>query len=415
MSTPSSTRITACRACGSDRLTSVLDLGSTPLANRLLMADALAEPEPIFPLELLFCEACCLVQLTDSVPPEVMFRDYVYRSSFSDAFVAHARRHTEKLMVERKLGPSSLVVEAASNDGYLLQHFVERGVPVLGIEPAVNVAEIANARGVRTRPEFFGLEYAKKLVDEGFHADVVLGNNVLAHVPDPNSFVAGAALLAGAHGIVRFEFPYLGELLRHLEFDTIYHEHFFYLSAHAIEHLFRSNGLVFTDVEHLDVHGGSLRVTGSRTADPDGRARVAALLAEEQSRGLDGPGCFAEMAARIKALRAELSGTLAKLKTEGKRIVAYGASAKGSTLLNVFGIGKESLDWVADRSTAKHGFYTPGTHLEIVPAERLLEEQPDYALLLTWNFAEEILAQQAAYRAAGGTFILPLPTVKLVP
>ena len=409
-----STTIDACRSCGDTRLVSVLDLGSTPLANRLLRSDELEAEEPRFPLELVFCEGCTLVQLTETVSPEVLFREYVYRSSFSDAFVEHARRHVETLVAERSLGAKSLVVEAASNDGYLLQHFVSRGVPVLGVEPARNIAEIARARGVPTRAEFFGKELAAALRAEGLVADVVLGNNVLAHVPDPNGFVGGAADLIRDDGMVRFEFPYLGDLLAHLEFDTIYHEHLSYFSAHAIDALFRRNGLIFSDVERIPVHGGSLRATGSRAVSGEGRTRVEALLDEEKSRGLNQAATFTDLSRRVQTLKHDLRAKLAELKAAGKRIVAYGASAKGSTLLNVFEIGRDTLEWVADRSTAKQGRYTPGTHLEIVGAERLAQEQPDYALLLTWNFAEEILAQQQAYRSAGGRFIVPLPDVRIV-
>ena len=409
-----SSTIHQCRLCSGERLSPILDLGRTPLANRLPRREELQAEEPTFPLVLVFCESCSLVQITTTVAPEVLFFDYVYRSSFSDAFVEHSRRHVADLIRQRGLGPRSRVIEAASNDGYLLQHFVAAGVPVLGIEPAENIAQAANARGVTTRAEFFSRDYAISLRREGITADVVLGNNVLAHVPDPNGFVAGAAALLVDSGIVEFEFPYLGDLIDNIEFDTIYHEHMSYFSAHAIERLFARNDLIFTDVLRLPVHGGSLRVTGARRADPAGRARVEALLADELRRGMTSLAFYRDFSSRVLALKTELRSTLEQLRAEGKRIAAYGASAKGSTLLNFFGIGRRLIEYVVDRSTEKQGRFTPGTHLEIFAPERLLADRPDYALLLTWNFAEEILRQQAPYRAQGGKFIVPLPQVQVL-
>jgi SAM-dependent methyltransferase len=409
-----STTITACRSCGESALEPVLDLGDTPLANRLLKPGTESDPEPRFPLRVVFCPRCTLVQITETVDPSVLFGDYVYFSSFSDTLLAHSRAHVEALLAERKLGRDNLVIEAASNDGYLLQYFVAAGVPVLGVEPARNIAEVANSRGVRTVCDFFGLDAAERLRAEGHRADVVLGNNVLAHVADLNGFVAGAATLVKDDGVIELEFPYVLDLVDGVEFDTIYHEHLCYFSAHAIEQLFARHGLVFTDVTHLPVHGGSLRVRGARVASGDGRGRVEALLEAERQRGADRRGFYESLARRVEALKAELTATLRRLKSEGKRIVGYGASAKGSTLLNTFGIDRALLDWVADRSTAKQGLLTPGTHLPIVAPERLAVEVPDYALLLTWNFADEIMAQQAAYRAAGGRFIVPVPEVRIV-
>jgi SAM-dependent methyltransferase len=411
---PRCVREVACRSCRGVELVPVLDLGETPLANRLVAADALAAPEPRYPLRLVVCPACTLVQITDTVSPEELFRDYVYFSSFSDATLRHSERHAEELVARRRLGPTSLVVEIASNDGYLLQYVQRAGVPVLGIEPARNIAEIATGRGVPTRAEFFGRELATTLRGEGVRADAVLGNNVLAHVPDLDGFVGGAAHILADDGIVEFEFPYVGDLVEHLEFDTIYHEHLCYFSAHAIAALFARHGLVLADVVRIPIHGGSLRVTGGRTADEPGRRRVEALLAEERARGIDRAAFYADFADRVAALGRELVATLRRLRGEGRRVAAYGASAKGATLLNVFGIGPDLVDYVVDRSTVKQGKLTPGSRLAIFPPERLAEDRPDYTLLLTWNFAEEILAQQARYRAQGGKFIVPVPRVEIV-
>jgi len=411
-----------CRSCGGRDLRPVLDLGKTPLANRLLDRERLGEPEPTFPLAVVFCPGCALVQITETVSPEVLFRDYLYFSSVSDALLEHSRRHADALVASRRLGRRSRVIEAASNDGYLLKWFQPHGVEVLGIEPARNIAAVAVERGVPTRADFFGLETARRLVAEGLTADVVLGNNVLAHVADLNGFVAGAALLLRPGGIVELEFPWVVDLVDHVEFDTIYHEHLCYFSAHAIDALFRRHGLVLSDITTLPIHGGSLRVTGARAADAEkglgggrvGKARVDELMALERRRGADKLAFYADFGARVRALGDELRAALARLKSEKKRVVAYGASAKGSTLLNAFGIGREHLEWVADRSAAKQGRFTPGTHLEIVPAERLASDRPDVALLLTWNFKDEILKQQAAFRAAGGKFLVPVPRVELV-
>ena len=408
------TPVTECRSCGASELLEILDLGCTPLANRLVAREDLDRPEPRYPLRLVFCPACTLVQITDTVSPEILFRDYVYHSSFSDDTLAHSRRHAESLITRRGLTGKSLVVEVASNDGYLLQYFVEKGIPVLGIEPAKNIARVASERGIPTRTEFFDLDCARALRAEGPVADVILGNNVLAHVGDLNGFVGAAAHLLQDDGLVEYEFPYVGDLVRNVEFDTIYHEHLCYFSAHAIERLFDRHGLVFTDVRKFPIHGGSLRVTGAGKEDPEGRERVEKILEEERGQGIDRFDFYRNFGVRVAGLKERLTAMLRDLKSQGNRIVAYGASAKGSTLLNVFDIGKDVLDHVIDRSTVKQGKYTPGTHLEILPPDRLLEERPEYTLLLTWNFSDEILEQQSAYRDAGGRFIIPIPEVQIV-
>lgn len=407
--------ITACRACNGTALVPVLDLGTTPLANALLTEVDPAVPEARYPLVLVVCPDCSLVQITETVPPEVLFREYVYFSSFSDTMVRHAKAIAERLTRERRLGPESLVVEVASNDGYLLQHYKDLGVPVLGIEPATNIAAVAEGRGIPTRCDFFGQDLATRLTAEGIKADVIHGNNVLAHVADLQGFVAGLTTLLTDDGVAVLEFPYVKDMLDHVEFDTIYHEHLCYFSLTALVRLFRAQGLCVVDVERLPIHGGSLRLFASPLDGPvPESARVQALLDEERAWGVLTATAYEDFGRRVTALGESLRATLGEWKANGKRIAAYGASAKGSTLLNVFGIGKTWLDYVVDRSTVKQGRYTPGTHLPIRSPEVLLTDRPDAVLMLTWNFADEILQQQADYRRQGGTFIVPVPDVRVV-
>jgi SAM-dependent methyltransferase len=350
------------------------------------------------------------------VPPEILFRDYVYFSSFSDTMTAHALELCERFVTSRRLGPHSLALEIASNDGYLLQHYKKVGIPVLGIEPAENIARIAvEQRGVRTLPEFFGLELARRLRSEGMEADVVHANNVLAHVADLNGFVAGIREILKPEGMAALEFPYLGDMVEHCEFDTIYHEHLCYFSLTAIANLFGRHGLKVIDVQKVPIHGGSLLLQAARAESRDTpTAAVGALLAEERRQGIATFAYYEGFSRRVLKLKEDLRALLARLKTEGRSIAAYGAAAKGSTLLNTFGIGAETLDFVADRSTYKQGRYMPGVRIPIVAPERLRDAQPDYTLLLTWNFAEEILRQQDAYRRAGGRFIIPVPDARVV-
>ena len=402
----------ACISCGASPLVPVLSLGKTPLANALLTREQLERPEARFPLDLAFCPDCAMVQITERVPPEVMFRDYAYFSSFSDTIVAAAKALAARLVRERGLGPASLVMEVASNDGYLLQHYRDAGIPVLGIEPAVNIAKVANERGIRTRCEFFGRDSAAALAAEGLQADVLHANNVLAHVPDLNGFVAGIARVLRPGGVAVIEAPYVRDMIEKCEFDTIYHEHLCYFSVSALDKLFTRHGLALADVERIPVHGGSLRLFASAGV-PNG-ASTLRLLEEERAAGMLEHAYYAGFAAHVERLRGELLALIGRLKGEGRRIAAYGASAKGSTLLNCFGIGADQLEYVVDRSTEKQGRYTPGTRLRILPPEHLRGDWPDYLLLLSWNFLDEILGQQAAYRAAGGKFIVPIPEVRVV-
>ena len=386
-----------------------------PLANSLLTKEDLVRPEPAFPLDLAFCHTCSLIQITETVPPETLFREYRYFSSFSDEIKSHAGAISRRLIDSLRLGPNALVVEAASNDGYLLRHYLGAGVPVLGIEPALNVARVAEEKyGIKTLTDFFNESLAVKLRKEGIRADVFHANNVLAHVADLNGFVEGIRLLLKDEGVAVIEVPYVIEMIDRCEFDTIYHEHLCYFSVTTLQHLFRRHQLKIQDVERLPIHGGSIRLFVRHRDSIDPTPAVSLLLEQEASRGVNQFGYYSGFADRVGHVKGSLCRLLTDLKGRGGRIAAYGAAAKGSTLLNYCGIGPELLDFVVDRSPHKQGRYMPGVHLPIYSPQRLVEAMPDYTLLLTWNFADEILAQQAEYRQRGGRFIIPVPEPKVV-
>jgi SAM-dependent methyltransferase len=403
-----------CRSCGGGGLEPVLDLGRMPLSDRLVTRAALAEAEePHFPLEVVFCPECTLVQILETVPAEVLFdRNYPYFSSYSATLLAHSRLHAIELIERRGLCDASLVIELASNDGYMLTNFVERGVPVLGIDPAPGPVQAALARGVASRCEFFTRKLAAQMSAAGTCADVVIANNVLAHVSDTNGFVEGIASILKTNGLLTIEVPYVRELIEHNEFDTIYHEHLCYFSVHALDALFRRHSLYLNDAIVLPIHGGSLRLNVERTERPSSRLRD--LAERERALGMHRVSYYETFASRVERLVDDLRELLFTLKRQGKSIAAYGAAAKGAILLNVLGLGTEIVDFVVDKNPHKQGRLMPGVHVPILDPAQLLVRRPDYALILPWNFAEEIMAQQSAYARAGGNFIIPVPRPTII-
>jgi SAM-dependent methyltransferase len=402
-----------CRSCGSPNLAIFLSLGDLPLSDGFLEARQLVDNEPRYPLDVAFCSSCSLVQILETVPPEELFgADYPYFSSFTDTLLRHSEANVTERIGERKLSGNSLVVELASNDGYLLQYYQAKGVPVLGIDPAPGPVAAARQKGIDTLEAFFGIELAKKLAGDGRRADVIHANNVLAHVADTNGFVSGIAALLKDDGVAVIECPYVKDLIEHGEFDTIYHEHLCYFSVTALSALFNRHGLYITRVVPLSIHGGSLRVFVEKKNAPEQSVRD--YLATEKKLGLDRMDYYADFSNRVNQIRTELNELLQGLKERKARIVGYGAAAKGTIMLNYVGIGQETLDFVVDRNTHKQGRYIPGVRLPIAAPERVLAEQPDYVLILPWNFKDEIMAQQAEYRRRGGKFIVPVPRPTII-
>ena len=400
----------ACRFCGTPLELTVVDLGMSPLCESFLTADQIRQMEPFFPLRVFACEQCHLVQLEAFVPPDEIFTEYAYFSAYSTAWVEHARHYVEMISERLALGPDDLVVELASNDGYLLQHFVGTGIPILGIDPAANVAEAAEERGVPTLVAFFGRETAERLVDEGKRASLIVGNNVLAQVPDVNDFVAGVKMLLRDDGTATFEFPHVLRLFDGLQYDTIYHEHFSYFSFTSIAEILRAHRLAAYDVEELWTHGGSLRVYARHAGGPQGTTdAVPELLAREENEGLLSPERYARFAEDVKESKRALLDLLIRLRRGGKHVVGYGAPGKGNTLLNYCGIRTDLLDYTVDRNPYKHGLYTPGTHIPIFAPEKIAETRPDYVLVLPWNLIDEIATQLAYIAEWGGRLIVPVP------
>jgi SAM-dependent methyltransferase len=404
-----------CRFCGAALRRTFVDLGMSPLCETYLSAADLNRGEVFYPLHAYLCERCFLVQLEEYKSAEEIFSDYAYFSSYSDSWLKHAGDYCDKMTKRFDLGAQSFVVEVASNDGYLLQYFLERKVPALGIEPAANVAKAAVEKGVPTLVRFFGLQLAKEMAADGRCADLVLGNNVLAQVPDLNDFVEGLKVLLKPDGVLTLEFPHLLRLIEHNEFDTIYHEHFSYFSMLTTSHILQDHGLKAFDVEELPTHGGSLRVYACRAESPvhSLEENVSKVIADEQNAGLGSPQGYESFALQVKRTKWELVEFLLTAARQGQRVVGYGAPGKSATLLNFCGVGKDLIEYTVDRSPYKQGRFLPGTHIPIYHPERIREAKPDYVLILPWNLKDEIMNQLNFIREWGGRFVVPIPRVSV--
>jgi SAM-dependent methyltransferase len=404
-----------CRHCGEPLRVTFVDLGMSPLCEFYPTAEQARKMEPTFPLHVYVCEKCLLTQLEEYETPENIFTEYAYFSSYSDSWLDHARRYAEAMIGRFGLTARERVVEVASNDGYLLQYFVEKGIPVLGIEPAANVAAVAEEKGIPTLVKFFGDTLAQELKDGGIEADLIAGNNVLAQVPDLNGFVRGLKILLAPRGVITLEFPHLLRTIERNEFDTIYHEHFSYFSFYTVSRILETHGLRVFDVEELATHGGSLRVYACHAADETKQVgpQVAKVLNDEVAAGLTDISGYAAFADKVRQTKWALVEFLLKAKREGKTVAGYGAPGKGTTLLHYCGIGRDLLEYTVDRSAYKQGRFMAGNHIPIHHPDKLYETRPDYVLILPWNLKDEIMAQMASIRDWGGRFVVPIPELKI--
>lgn len=405
-----------CRSCGAVLAHTFVDLGMSPLANSYIKADESNRMEPFYPLHVYVCSGCLLVQLEEFTSPQSIFGDYAYFSSYSESWLAHAKRYVEKVSERFGLGSRHHVVEIASNDGYLLQYFVQRGVPVLGVEPAANVAAVAQKNGIPTVVKFLGVKTAQELAKQEKRADLLIGNNVLAHVPNINDFVGGLKILLKPQGVITMEFPHLMRLMAENQFDTIYHEHFSYLSLLAVERVFERHGLSLFDVEELPTHGGSLRIYARHRDDTSKpvEKRVFELRQREDRAGFGNLQHYLSFAGQVSRTKRKLLRFLVEAKENGKSVVGYGAPAKGNTLLNYCGVRTDFLDYTVDLSPHKQGQLLPGVRIPIYPPDKIKETKPDYVLILPWNIREEVMQQMAFIGAWGGKFVVPIPEVKVL-
>jgi len=405
-----------CRFCKTHLQHSFCDLGMSPLSNSYLKKEELSKREPFYPLHAYVCDKCFLVQLEEFETPDQIFSDYAYFSSYSESWLKHAENYVNSMIQRFKFNSTSQIIELASNDGYLLKYFKVKGVPVLGIEPAANVADVAIAHGIPTQKKFFGVNTAKELVQEGLQADLLLGNNVLAHVPDLNDFVEGMKLLLKPHGVITMEFPHLLKLIAEHQFDTIYHEHFSYFSFLTVEKVFAKHGLTLFDVEELPTHGGSLRIFAKHQNDTSNpiSSKVAELKQREISLGLDKLQTYQSFQKSVSQTKESLIKFLKEAKKQGKTVIGYGAPAKGNTLLNFCGVGKEFIDYTVDRSPHKQGQFLPGTHIPIRHPDDISKTKPDYLLILPWNLKDEIMQQMSFIKTWGGQFVTPIPHTEVI-